>query len=104
MKNREITEIQITPVKPKDGLVGFASFVLFDSLYCSSVGIFTKSNGSYRLVYPTKKLPGKDIDLFHPISRELGALIEQEVSNKFEEVMKNDRYSGIGRDGCHGPE
>lgn len=92
-----INEIQVVPVKPNNGLVGFASFVLYDALYCSSVGIFTRPSGGYRLVYPTKKLADKDIDVFHPISKQVGLLIEQEVTNKLNEVMSfnNGRYSGF---------
>lgn len=88
-----ISEIQVVPIKPNNGLVAFASFVLFEAIYCSSVGVFTRSDGSYRLVYPTKKLVNKDINIFHPIDKNIGLLIEQEVSNKLKDVMKNDRYS-----------
>jgi len=37
-----IKDIQIMPVKPRDGLIGFASFVLDDSLYLGSIGILTR--------------------------------------------------------------
>ena len=40
MKHK-LTEIQIVPIKPVNGLVGFASFVFDDTLYLGSVGIFT---------------------------------------------------------------
>jgi stage V sporulation protein G len=88
-----ITEIQIIPVKPSNGLIAFVSFILFESIYCSSVGIFTRLDGSYRLVYPTKKIGDKSIDIFHPITKNLGEVIEIEIINKFKDVMKNDRYS-----------
>ena len=38
MTNR-LSEIQIIPIKPQNGLVGFASFVLDGSLYLGSIGI-----------------------------------------------------------------
>lgn len=93
-----ISEIEITPVKPNSGLVAFASFVLYDAIYCSSVGIVTRPNGGYRLVYPTKKVQHKNIDIFHPISRQVGMLIEQEVVKKLNDVMSydNGRHSGFG--------
>jgi DNA-binding cell septation regulator SpoVG len=84
-----ITEVQITPVKPQGGLVAFASFVFGDALYCGSVGIFTRPNGGYRLVYPTKEVAGRQLDMYHPISGVVGRLIEQEVTAKYEEVMNN---------------
>lgn len=88
-----ISEIQIIPVKPINGLVAFCSFVLFESVYCGSVAIFTCTNGTYRLVYPTKKIGYRDMNIFHPITKELGDYIKIEVNKKVNEVMKNDRYS-----------
>lgn len=90
---RKISQIQIVPVKPRNGLVAFCSFVLYQDMYCSSVAIFTRPDGSYRLVYPTKRVGNKDLNIFYPISNEMGSLIEKEVSNKLKDVMNNDRYS-----------
>jgi len=94
---RRITEIQIIPIKPKNGLVAFASFVLDDSLYLGSVGIATRLQGGYRLIYPTKRTGNKDLNVFHPIKKMVAEAIEHEVLKKFEEVMKksNDRHNSI---------
>lgn len=94
MKHK-ITEIQIIPIKPVNGLVGFASFVFDETLYLGSIGIFTRPIGGYRLVYPTKKLGVQDINIFYPISKQFGKEIENLISEKFEEVMKNDRHNSI---------
>ena len=88
----KISEIQIVPVKPANGLVAFASFVLNDSLYLGSIGIITRPHGSYRLVYPTKKINGRNLNLFYPISKEIGQQIEDEIVTSYENVMKNDRH------------
>jgi len=89
-----ISEIQIIPIKPQGGLVAFASFVLDNNLYLGSIGIITRSQGGYRLTYPTKKIGDRDINIFHPINREFAEKIEKEVIKKFEEVMnKNDRHN-----------
>ncbi len=88
MENK-ITEIQIIPIKPQDGLVGFASFVFDNKLYLGSVGIFTRPQGGYRLVYPTKKVGIRNIHIFHPINKKFAQFIEKEVISKFEDVMKN---------------
>ena len=88
MENR-ISEIQIVPVKPDNGLVGFASFVLDNNLYLGSVGILTRLEGGYRLLYPTKKVGMRNINIFHPINKEFAQSIEKEVISKFEDVMKN---------------
>ena len=93
MTNR-ISEIQIIPVKPQNGLVAFASFVLDQNLYLGSIGIMTRPNGSYRLVYPTKKVADRSLNIFYPINREFAQLIENEIVRRFEEVMNNyDRHN-----------
>lgn len=82
----KISEIEIIPVKPKEGLIGFASFVLDEKYYVSSIAIFTKIDGSgYRLVYPTKKVGERNINIFHPINREVGNIIANSI---FKKVMK----------------
>lgn len=91
----KISEIQIVPIKPQAGLVGFASFVLDGSLYLSSIGIITRPEGGYRLVYPTKKIGLRNINIFHPINKEFAQSIEKEVISKFEDVMNNDRYDSF---------
>lgn len=88
----KISEIQIIPIKPQDGLVAFASFVLDDNLYLGSIGIITRLKGGFRLVYPTKKVGIRNINIFHPINKEFAKSIEKEVISKFEDVMKNDRH------------
>ena len=86
----KISEIQIIPVKPKDGLIGFASFVLDEKYYVGSVAIFTRLGKSgYRLVYPSKKLGDKNINLFHPINPRAGEIIEEEVSKRIEQLMNS---------------
>jgi len=91
-----ITEIQIIPIKPQNGLVAFASFVLDGSLYLGSIGIVTRPNGGYRLVYPTKKVAEKNLNIFYPINRDFALAIENEVVKQFEDVMKKyDRHNSF---------
>ncbi len=87
---RRITEIQIIPIKPKDELVAFASFVLDNSLYLGSISIATKLQGGYRLTYPTKRVGSRNINIFHPINKPFAEIIEKEVMND-----TNDRYHSI---------
>jgi len=95
MTNR-LSEIQIIPIKPQNGLVAFASFVLDGSLYIGSIGIMTRPNGGYRLVYPTKKIADRNLNIFYPISREFALAVEQEVVRQFEDVMKKyDRHNSF---------
>lgn len=82
-----VSEIEITPVKPRNGLVGFTSFVVNGQFYIGNVAIFTRLRGGYRLVYPNKKVGESSIDLFHPIDKDVAAAIEAAVSNKYNELM-----------------
>lgn len=92
----KLSEIQIIPIKPQNGLVAFASFVLNDSLYLGSIGIITRPRGGYRLTYPTKKVGIKDLNIFYPINKTFAEEIERGVSEKLEEVMKNhDRHNSF---------
>lgn len=90
MEKIQISEIQIIPVKPREGLVAFASCVINDALYIGNIAIYTSlSNaGGYRLVYPSKILPtGKQINVFHPINRDIGELLSKTIIGKFREII-----------------
>jgi len=80
-----ISEVQIIPLKPKDGLVGFANIVIDNSIFLSSIGIYTRPEGGYRLTYPTKGSGG--LNIFHPINKEAGDQLEKAIVSKFEEVI-----------------
>lgn len=90
-----ISEIQITTIKPSRGLVGFASFVLYGTVHCSSVGIHTRLKGGYRLTFPYRKIGNRDIHVYYPVSKELGEAIEKAVSIAYEDVM-GKRNAGYG--------
>jgi hypothetical protein len=52
-----VTEVDIAFVKPKNGLIAFASVVLDDQLYLSGIAVHSKLAGSgYRLTYPTRRV------------------------------------------------
>jgi stage V sporulation protein G len=86
----KITEIQITPIKPKDGLIAFASVVLDNSLYLGSLGVYTRLDGlGHRITYPTKKIGDKSINIYHPINKETSKAIEQAVFKKLKEIFNN---------------
>lgn len=91
-----VSEINITPIRPHDGLIAFASVVIDDRLYLSSIAIYTRPDGTYRLLYPTKKLGERVVNLFHPINRETSRQIEDAIFKKCEEIFErsndNDRY------------
>ncbi len=90
MSELRISEIQIIPIKPKEGLVAFASCVVNKALYIGNIAIYTSpsAQSGFRLVYPVKILPnGKEIHCVHPITKEAGEAILKEIIKKFREVI-----------------
>ncbi len=87
MTSTTISEIQFYPVKPQDGLLGFVSFVLDGKFWMGSVAVFSRKDGGYRLVYPTRKVAGQNINVFHPINPDIGLQVEQAVSEKVAEIF-----------------
>lgn len=84
----DVTEVEISFVKPQGGLFAFASVVLDDQIYLSGIGIHRKLDGSgYRVTYPTRRLGDTQTNIFHPIRRPLGILIEQAIFQKLKDVM-----------------
>jgi len=88
MEKVKISEVQIVPVKPNNGLVAFASCIFNEQLYLSSIAIFTRADGSgYRLVYPTKKVGDKNLNIFHPINSQIGEILERAIIEKFTKLI-----------------
>lgn len=98
MKELRITEVQIVPVKPKDGLVAFASCVINGTLYAGNIAVHTSLSAAdgLRLVYPDKILPnGKVINCFHPITKEAGEKIRKAIISKYLDICDRRGDSGI---------
>jgi len=84
----EVTEVDIAFVKPKDGLIAFASVVLDDELYLGGIAIHRKLVGpGYRLTYPTRRVGDSQFNVFHPIRKPLGLAIEAAVFAKLKDVV-----------------
>lgn len=84
----KITEIQIIPIKPREGLVAFASIVVENSLYLGSLGVYTRLDGSgYRITYPTKKIGNRNINIYHPINKETSKTIEEAIISEAEKIL-----------------
>jgi DNA-binding cell septation regulator SpoVG len=82
----EISDIEIAPVPPKNGLVAFASFHLNSQFYVGNIAVFTSpsSPGGFRLVYPTKM----GASCFRPLSRQVGDAIQGKVIARYQELLK----------------
>jgi len=83
-----ISEVEWLPVKPRGGLIGFASCIANNQLFIGNIAVYTRPDGSgIRLVYPSKTLPnGLTISCVHPICREAGQAITEAVAGKMNEM------------------
>jgi len=84
-----LTDIQIVPVKPRDGLLAFVSFVVDGSFYVGDVALYSRLDGSgIRLVYPMRTLTnGAKVNVFHPIRNDVAEEIERQVNQAYEDLM-----------------
>ena len=80
----KITEVHIHLIKPKNGLIGFASLVVDNNIYLSSIAIHQKLDlTGYRLTYPTKD----QFTIFHPINIDTSKMIEEIIFKKLKLVI-----------------
>lgn len=83
-----IKKVEIVPIKPHEGLIGFASIVIDDCLYLSSIGVHTRLDGKgFRITYPTKKVGNVNVAIFHPLEKELSREIEQAIFEKAAQIF-----------------
>ena len=96
MPDLRISDIQIMPLIPKDGLVAIASFIVNECLFIGDVAIFTtfKNPLGFRLCYPDKILRnGKRINCVYPITKEAGRIISEAVIDKYKMLTADVRES-----------
>jgi len=86
----KVTEIQLVPMRAKNGLTFFASCVLDGKYFIGNLAIFTLRDGSgFRVVYPTKVLRnGSQIPIFYPIDKNINAEIQRAISNEATKLLE----------------
>ena len=86
----KVSRVEIVPVRPNHGLIGFASVELDGQLLLNSIGIFSRRDGrGYRLTYPTRQGGDAEITVFHPIRPDLSKAIEAEVFDRARQVFES---------------
>ena len=90
MEKTRISEVMIIPIRPRNGLVALASCVIDEKIYLGSIGIYTMLKGGYRLTYPNKKVGDNSVNLYHPISKECGDIIEDSIISEYEKLMSSN--------------
>lgn len=84
----KVSKVEIVPIRPNQGLVGFATVEIDKQLLLHSIGIHMRKDGSgYRLTYPTRSNGAHSDPLFHPISSSLSKEIERCVFSKAKEIF-----------------
>lgn len=85
----KITEIELIPIKAKDGLTFFANCILDNKYFIGNIAIFTRLDGTgFRCVYPTKVLRnGKQIPIFYPIDQQTGQEIEVAITAEANKLL-----------------
>lgn len=87
-----VSEVNIVPMKPKNGLIALASCVIDGKFFIGSLGVYTNlRRGGYRITYPTKKVGERSVDLCHPINRETYDAIEKAISEHLEVLLDSDK-------------
>ncbi len=91
MNELTISEINLFPLKCKDGLASFASCVINNQLYIGNIAIYTSpvSPDGFRLVYPAKTLNnGTKLSIVHPINKETGIIIQKAIIGEYLKLME----------------
>lgn len=89
MSEIRISEVSWYPIKPTEkGMVGFASLRYYD-LSLSSIAVYVKPDGDYRMVFPDKPLPnGKVLQMFYPINTETYELMLNAIVEKIKSLTE----------------
>ncbi len=96
-----VSEIQIIPVKPKDGLVAFASCVINNQLYLGNIALYTSTSceDGLRLVYPTRILSnGANLPIVYPINKKTGIEIQRIIVVQYLKLIEK-LGKGVGKNG-----
>jgi len=84
------SEIKVILAEPKDGFLGFVSFVLNDAIFIGNVAIYQSVNRQegFRLVFPDKKsLRGEVYKIVFPINKESYQAVVNAVEKKLREAV-----------------
>ena len=91
MSESKISEINITPIENRSGLIGFASFVINNNFKVCNVGIYTCPSHptGIRLTFPKKKYNQTELQTVYPINQTTYDCIVKAVAFKYNEVIDN---------------
>jgi stage V sporulation protein G len=89
-----ITEVTIEKIKKTGPLVAFATIIIDRDLYLSGIAIYERKEGSgYRVIFPTRQIGARRLEIVKPINRDMYIQIEQAVVTKYCESVAYDRHN-----------
>lgn len=90
MKDLTISDIQVIPVNPNKGLIGFISFTIQKAIRLNSVAVFTSLTniGKYRLVWPAKKVNERLIYYSLPIDKKTQKYILEQLTPEIKKIFR----------------
>lgn len=93
MSDLIIGEISIEPVSNKEGLVGFANFVINSDFKICNVAIHTCPSHStgIRLVFPQKEYNGIRLNTIYPITQAAYEDCVVAIANAYRDLMERFR-------------
>lgn len=88
-----ISEINIEPISNKEGLIGFASFVINNDFKICNVAIHTCPSHStgIRLVFPQKEYNGLRLNTIYPIHQVVYEICVVAIANTYKDLMQRLR-------------
>jgi len=78
-----ISDVQIVPVVPNAGHIGFCSFLINNWFRVNEVGLYSRPEGGIRLTFPKRG----ELHCVFPINKTVGQQIEDEVLKKYESLF-----------------
>lgn len=88
-----LSDIQVRLFEPKNGHIGFLSFVLNNSFYVGNIGLHLRPNGTLKLKYPDKVLSnGPSVEIFYPVNECAARLVLKEAEKYL------SKLSGVHRE------
>lgn len=88
-----ISEVHVKIIRERNGLVAIASIVVETpkgKLFVSSIGLYEKRGGGYRLTYPTKKSGSSELQIFNPLTNALHKEIEDKIILEYENLLTSE--------------
>lgn len=83
----QIKKVEIVPIRPHEGLVAFADIVLEEGLYLGSIGVHRKLEGGFRITFPTRKVGGINVSIYHPLQLHISKEFEYAICSKAEKLL-----------------